>query len=211
MIPAKVEVPDAPNEVAVTPCANVLVAVVPVATMYPVWMPRVWMPPWKVDVAVVVDKSEPTVTCVPVAAREEPSNQTRDLWKAVWFVPPLATESVPATTSPFEEAESAPVLPVSFNPPVRIWRPLRVEVPVAPNAVAETPCEKVEDAVVLVALMYPVSIANTWMPLLKNVEVAVEVEISSLSMSAVDEAKREYGALVTASWRAVEVAETDCA
>jgi hypothetical protein len=51
---------------------------------------------------------------------------------------------------------------------------------------------------------------RTWKPLLKDVDVAVEVPISKRSKSAVDEAINEYGTLPTAVIAsAVLVAETD--
>ena len=67
--------------------ANVEVPVAPIAV--------VWIPPAKVEVAVVVETSEPTVTWEEVAATDVPSNQRSADERRVAFVPPEAIGAVP--------------------------------------------------------------------------------------------------------------------
>jgi hypothetical protein len=85
---------------------------------------------------------------------------------------------------------------------------LRVEVAEAESVDAESGPAN-DDEAVPVAIRYPVCIPSTWKPDLSEVDVAVDVEISSRSKRAVDDAINEYGAFDTASWRAVDVADTD--
>src|SRR3989338_257901 len=108
------------------------------------------MPPWKVEVAVVVATKLPTDTCDEVASTEVPLNHKRALESLVAFVPPLAIESVPAVTSPAAEAKSAPERPTILRPFECICTPRKVEVLVsAPMFVVSTPPANVEVAVVV--------------------------------------------------------------
>src|SRR3989344_5125114 len=113
------------------------------------------MPPWKVEVAVVVATKLPTDTCDEVASTEVPLNHKRALESLVAFVPPLAIESVPAVTSPAADAKSAPERPTILRPFECIWTPRKVEVLVsAPMFVVSMPPANVEVAVV-VATKFP--------------------------------------------------------
>jgi hypothetical protein len=136
------------------PPANNEEAEVEVASMVPVYSRNDWMPPTKVLVAVVDATRFPTVNCVPVAAIDAPSYQMFPVRKTVLLVPPFAIESVPEVTSPVEFAERAPESPTILSPCERIWMPVKDEVAeVPPNLVAIMPWEKVEEAVVPVALI----------------------------------------------------------
>ena len=108
------------------------------------------MPPWKVEVAVVVATKLPTDTCDEVAETLVPSNHRSALESLVALVPPFAIESVPAVTSPAAEAKSAPERPTILRPFECICTPRKVEVLVsAPMFVVSTPPANVEVAVVV--------------------------------------------------------------
>jgi hypothetical protein len=147
-----------PPLVMLRPPAMVLVAV-PVALMYPTWSPRVWMPPAKVEVAVVVAKSEPTYKgWVEVGAMVEALvHAARVLLTPLERVP----ESVPQTRYPW-------ALVSMVSQPVK---------KVFTEELMDTPPEKVELAVVLVASMVPVNSRRDWMPPVK-VEVAEVVAMT---------------------------------
>ena len=165
-------------------------------------MAIVWMPPTNVEVAVVVATIEPTVTCELVAATLAPSNQRSAEERRVALVPPFAMPKVPVmsfarsikalVTAPFVAFKN-PVSPVpSVSPPLWMFKPPA----------------KVEVAV-LVASMVPVWRRSSWNPEVSEVEVAVVVETTRCSMTAVEDAMSPYFALVTLRKSAVEVAATD--
>ena len=96
-----------------------------------------------------------------------------------------------------------------MRPPDCIWRPAKVDVAEAESADAESGPTNDDDAVD-VASMVPVWMRSTWKPEASDVEVAVEVAISSRSMRAVDDAISEYATLPRfVSDSAVDVPETD--
>ena len=224
-MPANDEVADAPREVTETPCENVDVPVVEVASMELVNTRSGLIPPANVDVAVVVASSEPTVTCEDVASIDEPLNHRSAEESRVAFVPPFSIGKVPVTsaarsinarvTAPFTAFKNpvSPVPrvsppPVTFKPPAKVL----VAVPVALIEFAWRwsvwiPPAKVEVAV-LVDSTVPVWMRRTWKPEESEVEVAVVVETTRCSRRAVDDAMSEYFAFVTGRYRAVEVAAT---
>ena len=93
---------------------------------------RAWRPPWKVLVAVVVARREPTASCEEVASIAVPLNHRSALESLVALVPPFAMVSAVPKVRP----------PLITAPPVIVeedWE--------------RNPPAKVETAAVLVAFM----------------------------------------------------------
>jgi hypothetical protein len=113
--------------------------------------------PWKVLVAVVVERREPTATWEEVAAILVPSNHRRADESAEAFVPPFTIGRMPETSavSEMREVETAPA--VAFRNPAMLEM-------VRPPPVRLSPPAMVEVAVVLVASMVPVKRRRAWMP-----------------------------------------------
>ena len=143
-----------PPPVTFNPPAIEEVAVVDVASIVPVKSRSAWMPPLKVDVAVVVEKMKSTV-----GADVAPSDDAPVQYANVLLIPPESEAPEPQMTPPVESVWRLPEQLVSVEilmPPVNAMTPANVELALVPIFVNDTPCEKVEVPFVEVASMVPV-------------------------------------------------------
>ena len=94
-------------------------------------------PPANVEVAVVVETREPTVTCDDVACMDVPLNHKRELESADAFVPPLAMGRTPVTSAARSMREFATAPAVAFKNPEMLCKVRPPPVMLSPPAIVE--------------------------------------------------------------------------